>query len=118
MDSMDELRSPSRPTSPAAPIIVFPSPSMLSVLQLLGTIRCPKKPRAAHLDMRSERDRLLKVIEEQATSMHRLTDLRPPAPQPEQAAGLTEKPARGDECDRWRVATTERRSWWPFGRRA
>src|SRR3954468_18282447 len=48
MDSMDELRSPSRPTSPAAPIIVFPSPSMLSVLQLLGTIRCPEKPRAAH----------------------------------------------------------------------
>src|SRR4051812_30870815 len=48
MDSMDELRSPSLPTSPAAPIIVFPSPSMLSVLQLLGTIRCPEKPRAAH----------------------------------------------------------------------
>src|SRR3982751_5054995 len=45
---MDELRSPSRPTSPAAPVIVLPSPSMLSVLQLLGTIRCPKKPRAAH----------------------------------------------------------------------
>src|SRR3954447_12161316 len=48
MGSMDELRSPSLPTSPAAPVIVFPSPSMLSVLQLLGTIRCPKKPRAAH----------------------------------------------------------------------
>src|SRR3954466_13068607 len=48
MDGMDELRSPSLPTSPAAPIIVFPLPSMLSVLQLLGTIRCPKKPRAAH----------------------------------------------------------------------
>src|SRR3954471_15482104 len=47
MDSMDELRSPSLPTSPAAPIIVFPSPSTLSVLQLLGTIRCPEKPRAA-----------------------------------------------------------------------
>src|SRR3954467_4529885 len=47
MGSMDELRSPSLPTSPAAPVIVFPSPSMLSVLQLLGTIRCPKKPRAA-----------------------------------------------------------------------
>src|SRR3954467_11445255 len=49
MDGMDELRSPSLPTSPAAPIIVFPSPSMLPVLQLLGTIRCPEKPRAAHL---------------------------------------------------------------------
>src|SRR3954454_1777183 len=48
MGSMDELRSPSLPTRPAAPVIVFPSPSMLSVLQLLGTIRCPKKPRAAH----------------------------------------------------------------------
>src|SRR6185437_2306534 len=48
MDGMDELRSPSLPTSPAAPIIVFPLPSMLSVLQLLGTIRCPEKPRAAH----------------------------------------------------------------------
>src|SRR5215207_10997314 len=49
MDSMDELRSPSLPTtSPAAPIIVFPLPFMLSVLQLLGTIRCPEKPRAAH----------------------------------------------------------------------
>src|SRR3954447_6967755 len=47
MGSMDELRSPSLPTRPAAPVIVFPSPSMLSVLQLLGTIRCPKKPRAA-----------------------------------------------------------------------
>src|SRR3954462_1566708 len=47
MDGMDELRSPSLPTSPAAPVIAFPSPSMLSVLQLLGTIRCPKKPRAA-----------------------------------------------------------------------
>src|SRR3954466_4282052 len=47
MGSMDELRSPSLPTSPAAPIIVFPSPSMLPVLQLLGTIRCPEKPRAA-----------------------------------------------------------------------
>src|SRR3954454_22802698 len=45
---MDELRSPSLPTSPAAPIIVFPLPSMLSVLQFLGTIRCPEKPRAAH----------------------------------------------------------------------
>src|SRR4051794_11384163 len=53
------------------------------------------------LDMRSERDRLLKVIEEQATSMRRLTDLRPPAPQPEQAAGLTEKLTQGDERDRW-----------------
>src|SRR3954463_7480265 len=42
MGSMDELRSPSLPTSPAAPVIVFPSPSMLSVLQLLGTIRCPR----------------------------------------------------------------------------
>src|SRR3954469_8327862 len=50
MGSMDELRSPSLPTRPAAPVIVFPSPSMLSVLQLLGTIRCPKKPRAAHTD--------------------------------------------------------------------
>src|SRR4051812_9781263 len=30
MDSMDELRSPSLPTSPAASIIVFPSPSTLS----------------------------------------------------------------------------------------
>src|SRR6186713_3216447 len=48
MDGMDELPSPSLPTSPAAPIIVFPLPSMLSVLQLLGTIRCPEKPRAAH----------------------------------------------------------------------
>src|SRR3954467_13030941 len=48
MGSMDELRSPSLPTRPAAPVIVFPSPSMLSVLQLLGTIRCPEKPRAAH----------------------------------------------------------------------
>src|SRR3954451_20026594 len=47
MDSMDELRSPSRPTSPAASIIVLPSHSMLPVLQLLGTIRCPEKPRAA-----------------------------------------------------------------------
>src|SRR4051795_7005737 len=53
MGSMDELRSPSLPTSPAAPVIVFPSPSMLSVLQLLGTIRCPKKPRAAHEDLRA-----------------------------------------------------------------
>src|SRR5215211_2669896 len=51
MGSMDELRSPSRPTSPAAPIIVCPSPSMLSVLQLLGTIRCPEKPRAAQEDL-------------------------------------------------------------------
>src|SRR4051795_7702954 len=51
MGSMDELRSPSLPTSPAAPVIVFPSPSMLSVLQLLGTIRCPKKPRAAQWDL-------------------------------------------------------------------
>src|SRR3982751_4461206 len=51
MDGMDELRSPSLPTSPAAPVIVFPSPSMLSVLQLLGTIRCPKKPRAAQLQV-------------------------------------------------------------------
>src|SRR3954471_14891082 len=48
MDGRDELRSPSLPTSPAAPIIVFPLPSMLSVLQFLGTIRCPEKPRAAH----------------------------------------------------------------------
>src|SRR3954469_23823302 len=49
MDSMDELRSPSLPpTSPAVPIIVFPLPSMLPVLQLLETIRCPEKPRAAH----------------------------------------------------------------------
>src|SRR5215217_1588041 len=48
MDSMDELRSPSRPTSPAASIIIFPLPSTLFVLQLLGTIRCPEKPRAAH----------------------------------------------------------------------
>src|SRR4051812_27474155 len=48
MDSMDELRSPSLPpTSPAVPIIVFPLPSMLPVLQLLETIRCPEKPRAA-----------------------------------------------------------------------
>src|SRR3954447_6145494 len=47
MDSMDELRSPSRPTSPAASIIVFPLPSTLFVLQLLGTIRSPEKPRAA-----------------------------------------------------------------------
>src|SRR3954447_22690345 len=47
MDGIDELRSPSLPTSPAASIIVFPSPSILSVLQLLGTIRCPEKPRAA-----------------------------------------------------------------------
>src|ERR1051325_8925802 len=52
MGSMDELRSPSLPTSPAAPIIVFPLPSMLSVLQLLGTIRCPEKPRAAHNQFR------------------------------------------------------------------
>src|SRR4051794_23002234 len=50
MDGMDELRSPSLPTSPAAPIIVFLLSSMLSVLQLLGTIRCPEKPRAAHVD--------------------------------------------------------------------
>src|SRR4051795_4956643 len=60
MGSMDELRSPSLPTRPAAPVIVFPSPSMLSVLQLLGTIRCPKKPRAAHphyLGSRSKRRR-------------------------------------------------------------
>src|SRR3954451_23884397 len=49
MDGMDELRSPSLPTSPAASIIVFPLPSMLSVLQLLGTIRCPEKPRAAQV---------------------------------------------------------------------
>jgi excisionase family DNA binding protein len=68
------------------------------------------------LDMRSERDRLLKVIEEQATSMRRLTDLRPPAP--EQAAGSTGRPAQGDEGDRWRAADTERRGWWPFRRRA
>src|SRR3954449_5124343 len=47
MDSMDEPRSPSRPTSPAASIIVFPLPSTLFVLQLLGTIRCPEKPQAA-----------------------------------------------------------------------
>jgi hypothetical protein len=32
MDSRDELRSPSLPTSPAAPIIVFPSPATLFVL--------------------------------------------------------------------------------------
>jgi outer membrane immunogenic protein len=50
MDSRDELRSPSLPTSPAAPIIVVPSPSTLFVLQLLGTIRCPEKPQAAHTD--------------------------------------------------------------------
>src|SRR3954467_7312660 len=48
MDSMDELRSPSRPTNPAASIIIFPLPSTLFVLQLLGTIRCPEKPREAH----------------------------------------------------------------------
>src|SRR3982751_1823407 len=48
MDSRDELRSPSRPTSPAASIIILPLPSTLFVLQLLGTIRCPEKPRAAH----------------------------------------------------------------------
>src|SRR3954463_1265608 len=48
MDSMDELRSPPLPpTSPAVPIIVFLLPSMLPVLQLLETIRCPEKPRAA-----------------------------------------------------------------------
>src|SRR4051812_10454715 len=51
MDSMDELRSPSRPTSPAASIIVFPLPSTLFVLQLLGTIRCPEKPRAAQKNL-------------------------------------------------------------------
>src|SRR3954467_3137543 len=58
MDSMDELRSPSLPpTSPAVPIIVFPLPSMLPVLQLLETIRCPEKPRAAHAaDPRATRD--------------------------------------------------------------
>jgi|SRR5215204_1261791 hypothetical protein len=33
-------------TRPAV-IIVFPSPSTLFVLQLLGTIRCPEKPQAA-----------------------------------------------------------------------
>src|SRR3954452_5092535 len=49
MDSMDELRSPSRPTSPAASIIIFPLPSTLFVLQLLGTIRCPEKPREAQI---------------------------------------------------------------------
>src|SRR3954463_879609 len=48
---MDEPRSPSLPTSPAASIIVFPSPSTLFVLQLLGTIRCPEKPRAAQREM-------------------------------------------------------------------
>src|SRR3954463_9978436 len=63
------------------------------------------------LDMRSERDRLLKVIEEQATSMRRLTDLRPPAR--EQATGSTGKPAQGDERDRYRGAAPERRGWWP-----
>jgi excisionase family DNA binding protein len=68
------------------------------------------------LDMRSERDRLLKVIEEQATSMRRLTDLRPPDRQPEQAARSTGKPAQGDERDRWRPSATERRGWWPFRR--
>src|SRR5215212_7545390 len=36
MDSMDELRSPSLPTSPAAPIIVFPSPSTLSSSSFSG----------------------------------------------------------------------------------
>src|SRR4051794_30721077 len=36
MDSMDELRSPSLPTSPAASIIVFPSPSTLSSSSFSG----------------------------------------------------------------------------------
>src|SRR3954467_1486329 len=62
MGSMDELRSPSLPTSPAAPVIVFPSPSMLSVLQLLGTIRCPKKPRAAHAEIVWPRVEVVRAI--------------------------------------------------------
>ena len=72
------------------------------------------------LDMRSERDRLLKVIEEQATSMCRLTDLRPPAPQSEQATGSTGKPAQRDERDHCHDADAApaRRGWWPFRRRA
>src|SRR5436853_1119894 len=36
MDGMDEPRSPSLPTSPAAPIIVFPSPSTLSSSSFSG----------------------------------------------------------------------------------
>src|SRR3954471_17396573 len=36
MDSMDELRSPSLPTSPAASIIVFPLPSTLSSSSFSG----------------------------------------------------------------------------------
>src|SRR5881227_1480586 len=36
MDSMDELRSPSLPTSPAASIIVLPSPSTLSSSSFSG----------------------------------------------------------------------------------
>src|SRR5215204_6139027 len=45
---------PRCPQSPAAPIIVVPSPSTLFVLQLLGTIRCPEKPQAAHYCWRRE----------------------------------------------------------------
>ena len=36
MDGMDELRSPSLPTSPVASIIVFPSPSTLSSSSFSG----------------------------------------------------------------------------------
>src|SRR5215207_803925 len=74
MDSMDELRSPSLPTtSPAAPIIVFPLPFMLSVLQLLGTIRCPEKPRAAQREL-GHRSRLLRQV---AARAHQRSPLQP-----------------------------------------
>jgi hypothetical protein len=67
-------------------------------------------------DMKRDRDRLLKVIEEQVISMRLLTDQQQPAPASEQATGSEGRPAQGGERDRWR-ATPERRGWWPFRRR-
>jgi regulator of replication initiation timing len=46
-------------------------------------------------DMKRDRDRLLKVIEEQVISMRLLTDQRQPAPAPEPATGTAAKPAGG-----------------------
>src|SRR3954468_19640310 len=46
-------------------------------------------------DMKRDRDRLLKVIEEQVISMRLLTDQRQSAPPPEPATGTAAKPAGG-----------------------
>jgi hypothetical protein len=46
------------------------------------------------IDLRGERDRLLKVLEEQAASVRLLTDQRQPAP-PQPATGPAEKSTHG-----------------------